>query len=86
MTWEAIQKITAEERIRRQLRDYFVYAYNKYPEDSIDVEKAIDAFVEMEKHFIRQIEVYQNYIEEYCNKTIFPQFVLANSIDKRKDL
>jgi hypothetical protein len=81
--WIGMQKISAEEKIRRQLRDYFVYAHGKYPEDSIEVETAITTFVEMEKHLIRQIEVYQNYIEEFCNKTISP---LSLPIDKRKDL
>ena len=81
MTWEGIQKITAEERIRRQFEDFFYYKYKVYPEQNIQVKDAIDTFVEMEKHLVRQIEVYKNYIEEYCNKAIPTTY-----IDKRKDL
>lgn len=81
MTW-TFKPPTQEERIRREFENFFHYAHKVYPEQNIQVSKAIDAFVEMEKHLLRQIDYYQKLILDYENTRSVSTYL----IDKKQDL
>jgi len=53
---DGMLKIDMQDTAVRRMREYFVLAKGKYPEDMIEVEEAIQVFVEFEKNLLRYSE------------------------------
>lgn len=65
-----VKPIDMKETAVRKLREYFVFKYDKYPEDMIEVEKAIQIFAEVEDNLLKHVEVLTNELLEIRMKEI----------------
>jgi hypothetical protein len=74
-----INPVSEKERLRRQFREYFVYKHNKYPEDQIEVETAIEAFLEFNKYLIQYNEALRQNSEELQATKIPVYYVKASN-------
>lgn len=76
-----VQPDTKETTIRK-MREYFVYKFNKYPEDMIEVETAIKIFAEVESDLLRHIEFLSN---ELMKTVVYPATMRRLGLLKKVD-
>ena len=63
----------------QKLREFFIQIKDKWPEDMIEVEEAIQLFAKYEKQLIAERDTYRKMWEGYFKYSVVPTLIFDNS-------